>query len=120
MILAFGGYYFGYEVGIMNPMASPLGKIIYKLEGDDYTTFEADVNSFFALGALVAVGLVGPISNTIGRVRWLTIVEIVGVALGYVYTIENKTVLYIARIVSGIIAGSNAALGLVAISEMFP
>lgn len=30
-ILAFGGYYFGYEVGIMNPMALPLGKYVYEL-----------------------------------------------------------------------------------------
>ena len=119
-VLAFGGYYFGYEVGIMNPMAKPLGEYVYKLSGSDLDNFTANVNSFFTLGALVAVGLAGPISNAIGRVRWLIILELIAVSLGYVYTIENTTSLYVARAVSGMISGSNGALGLVTISEMFP
>jgi MFS family permease len=119
-ILAFGGYYFGYEVGIMNPMATPLGSLVYKLEGSALDSFRSNVNSFFTLGALVAVGLAGPLSNTIGRVRWLIILEVIAVGFGYVYTIENTTALYVARAVSGMIAGSNGALGLVTISEMFP
>lgn len=119
-VLAFGGYYFGYEVGIMNPMATPLGQLVYNLKDKELDNFRANVNSFFTLGALVAVGLAGPLSNTIGRVRWLIILELIAVSFGYVYTIENTTALYIARAVSGVIAGSNGALGLVTISEMFP
>ena len=120
MVLAFGGYYFGYEVGIMNPMASPLGKIVYGLDDKQYPDFEANVNSYFTIGALIAVGLAGPISNTVGRIRWLIALEVFGIALGYVYTMKSLTLLYLARAVSGIISGSNSALGLVAISEMFP
>jgi MFS family permease len=119
-VLAFGGYYFGYEVGIMNPMALPLGKYVYNLDTEAQKKFESNVNSFFTLGALVAVGLAGPLSNAIGRVRWLIILEIIGVCLGYAYTIKEVWVLYLARTISGVISGSNSALGLVAISEMFP
>jgi MFS family permease len=120
IILAFGGYYFGYEVGIMNPMADPLGKMVYNLTGDELKDFQANVNSFFTIGALIAVGVAGPLSNAIGRVRWLMILEVIGIALGYAYTIKNVYILYTARAISGIISGTNSALGLVAISEMFP
>lgn len=68
----------------------------------------------------MAVGLTGSLSNTIGRVRSLIILEIISVCFGYVYTIESTTALYISRTVTGFIAGSNTTLGLVAISEMFP
>lgn len=119
-VLAFGGYYFGYEVAIMNPMTEPLGKLIYNLEGDDFVDFKSYVNTFFTLGALIAVGLAGPLSNLIGRIRWLIILEVLSVALGYAYTVKSLPVLYIARTLSGMISGSNSALGLVAISEMFP
>lgn len=69
---------------------------------------------------MIAVGLAGPLSNTIGRVRWLIVLEAIGITLGYAYTIKSRMVLYIARALSGVISGSNSAIGLVAISEMFP
>ena len=119
-VLAFGGYYGGFCLGIMNPMAVPLGKNLYKLEGDDYKNFESNVNAYFTLGALVAVGLSGPLSNLIGRVRWMIVMEIVGIGLGYLYTIENVTALYVARCVSGVISSSGFTIGVIAIAEMFP
>ena len=120
ILLAFGGYYFGYEVAIMNPMADPLGQIVYNLKGGELKDFQSNINAAFTLGALVAVGLAGPLSNSIGRIRWLMILEMMGIGLGYVYTIKSVYVLYLARALSGVISGSNSALGLVAISEMFP
>jgi MFS family permease len=68
----------------------------------------------------VAVGLAGPLSNKIGRVRWLIILETISVFTGYLYTIKSTTILYICRAISGVVAGSNGALGIVAINEMFP
>ena len=117
--LALGGYYFGYYIGITNPMADPL-TTYYNIDKDSITGFKGNINSFFSLGAMVSVFLVGPLSNIIGRVRVLILAEVIGIITSYLYTIKSVPLLLTLRAVGGVITGINSGVGPVALSEMFP
>lgn len=115
-----GGYYFGYYIGIFNPLGDPLVEKVYGLSGDARLNLIGNINLFFTVGAAISVFISGPLSDFVGRIRLLLFLEFLAVGSCLAYTIESTTVLLTIRALSGIITGINAGLVPVALTEMFP
>ena len=120
-IIGFGCYYLGYYIGILNPMGNPLAKIVYKMEDkNEIASFVGNLNLYYSLGAMISVFVVGPLSDTIGRIKLLIICEVISIGTGYLYTIKSTTILLMTRAIGGVIAGLNSSAGPIALAEMFP
>ena len=121
MILAAGGYYFGYYVGIMNPLGTPLAKDVYDLKTKTQVDeFNGNVNFYFCIGTFIACFIAGILADAVGRIRVIMLTEVLCFVTSYLYTVQNLNVLYAVRFVSGLVTGMIAGVVPVALAEMFP
>lgn len=118
--LAMGGYYFGYYIGIFNPLGTPLVERVYNRTGDAKDDLVGSINLYFTLGAAISVFISGPLADFFGRIRLILFCEVIAVLTCALYWIESVPVLLGVRFLSGIITGINAGIVPVTLTEMFP
>ena len=69
VLVASGGAFFGYNLGIWNPIGTKLLKYQYGLTGEDNNQAIGNVNLLFAIGACIGCLSAGFAANAIGRFR---------------------------------------------------
>jgi len=82
-----GGYYFGYYMGIWNPLGEKHLRQNLKLDEDYINIYYGLINVCFAIGAMLGCLLGSIIATKIGRVRLLLITDIfsIFVTIGYMF-----------------------------------
>jgi MFS family permease len=118
LTISLGGYFF-FHVGIFNPMADPMATYTYNLSGKEKKDFVSRSNSFLLWGGAIGVLAIGSISDKLGRVKTLLYLEILSLITSGLFYLENIYLLYIARMLAGVICASNSTLGLITINEMY-
>lgn len=119
-LIASGGIFFGYYISVFNPMGTPLLKNVYHLNKEDKASALGNLNLLFSFGALVMVIFSGSISSRVGRTRSLLLAEILALLTLALYNIESLSCLYLARFISGFIAGLNTSIAQITLKELFP
>lgn len=121
LLVATGGYYFGFFVGVFNSLGSGILKNVYGFEDEaKLAVIIGRINMFFTVGNLIGVLIVTYLTNKIGRRRLLILSEILCFILYFCYTIENIHVLLGVRFLGGVAGGINSALVPIFITEMIP
>ncbi len=118
--LIFGNFWFGYGVGVLNPIGDIMLKKVYNIESEtERNTQSGYLNNFFALGALAGVLLAGNLSDIIGRRPVLYLTHLIAIGCGCLLLVENLTVLKFARALAGCVAGLYS-VGSVILAELLP
>lgn len=121
LTLSSGGFFFGYYIGILNPIGDLMLKQVYnKTEKSEMDSLNGLMNNLFSLGALAGVILAGFIADKFGRRAGLyfgDIMALLSVALYYLQTIPT---LLSARFASGCTSGLYVSMAAIVISELVP
>lgn len=121
ILIALGGYYFGFFVGVFNSLGSGILTNVYGIEDEArLAVINGRINMCFTFGSLSGVLIVTYMTNFIGRRRLLIVSEIFCLVLYFCYTIENLNVLLGVRFLCGMAGGINSAMVPIFITEMIP
>lgn len=123
-ILAFGNFWLGYHIGILNPLGDKMLEINYNYKGESHSSQREGLlgllNNLFSLGALAGVLLTGVLADKIGRLRCIKVADLLGMATAALFLIGTIHFLLIARTFAGIVAGIYSSIGSIIISELLP
>lgn len=121
LLLGCGGFYFGYGVGIFNPLGDIMLKQVYGFESDkDVELYSGLLNTFFSVGALAGVMVSGNLVDRFGRRPSMIATDIVVMACAGLYLIKNINVVLAARFLSGVLSGLYSSIGPVMMVELLP
>lgn len=121
LLVASGGYYFGFYIGVFNALGTELLIQVYNIPNEkEIRTTNGRINMFFTVGNLVGVLIVTYLTNKIGRRRLLILAELLGFLLFFAYTVQNLHVLLGVRFLCGVAGGVNSAIVPIFITEMIP
>ena len=90
-----GGYYFGYYMGIWNPLGEKYLRLVLKIDENDINLYYGLVNLMFAIGAAIGCTFGGVIADAIGRVSFLAFIDIFTVVVSAGYYVQKLWMLYI-------------------------
>ena len=124
IVLALGGFYFGYYLVIYNPLGYPVlvGVLGMNKEVDSskINTTLGLINFLFPIGALVSVILGGRLESKLGRRIILYSGEILALITLVIYMFPNIPMICIARFLSGLVTGINLESYTIIMAEILP
>jgi len=95
LMLGSGGYYFGYYMGIWNPLGAKHLRLNLKVEDDMIETYQGLINVFFAVGAMFGCITGSLLAVHIGRIRLIFYVDILSVIVVVGYMFPYLWLLYV-------------------------
>ena len=119
-MLGSGGYYFGYYLGIWNPLGQKHLRLNMNVDDSDIETYQGLINVFFAFGAMCGCLLGSVLALKIGRIRLLLLTDILSLITVVGYMWPELWLLYITLTSSGFCAGVLSSVGPMASSEILP
>lgn len=127
LVLALSNFWFGYEIGIFNPVGDKMliAKYGYEegTEGDAKSkrdTILGLLNNVFSVGALFGVLMAGPLADKLGRKPVTYISDLLAILCAALFFVVQIEILMIARFMAGIVAGLYNAIGAVILAELMP
>lgn len=121
LTLASGGFYFGYYVGILNPMGELMLKKIYnQTDQQEIDSTSGLLNNLFSLGALAGVLLAGLLADKIGRRPVMYMTDAIALLCSVLFYLQTLPLLMVGRFVSGAVAGLYTSVGAIILSELMP
>lgn len=121
VIVATGGYYFGFFVGVFNVLSTPLVTKVYGMtDPQKIANANGNISSLFTFGNLIGAVIIIIGTDFIGRRRLLIISELCAFFLFFAYRIENYQALLVCRLICGILAAVNSTIVPIYITEMIP
>jgi hypothetical protein len=105
LMLGSGGYYFGYYMGIWNPLGQKHLRLNLSVDDDFVETAQGLINLFFAVGAMFGCLFGSVLAVKIGRIRLIFLVDILSLVTVVGYMFPYLWLLYETLVSSGFIAG---------------
>jgi hypothetical protein len=105
IMLGSGGYYFGYYMGIWNPLGQKHLRLNLGVEDDFIETAQGLINVFFAVGAMFGCLFGSFLAVHIGRIRLIFYVDILSLVTVVGYMFPYLWLLYVTLVSSGFVAG---------------
>jgi MFS family permease len=117
---ALGAFYFGYEMGVMNPLQFYLELDIYHWDDKSASFYIGMLSAFLPLGAIPGAFFSGKIAAYFGRRYACMICDAIAM-VGLVLTlVVNLPTMAIGRFICGISVGINSVLVPLYINEISP
>lgn len=121
ILVASGGYYFGFFAGAFNSLGTELLKNVYGItEKSEITSVNSRITMFFTIGNLFGVLIVTYLTDRIGRRKLLILSEMICFVLFFGYLVENLWCLLAVRFFGGLVGGINCAMVPIYITEVIP
>jgi MFS family permease len=105
LMLGSGGYYFGYYMGIWNPLGQKHLRLNLGVEVDFIETAQGLINVCYAVGAMFGCLFGSVLAVRIGRIRLIFLVDILSLVTVVGYMFPYLWLLYVTLVSSGFIAG---------------
>jgi hypothetical protein len=105
LMLGSGGYYFGYYMGIWNPLGQKHLRKNLGVEDDFIETAQGLINVCYAVGAFIGCLFGSYLAVYIGRIRLIFYVDILSLITVVGYMFPYLWLLYVTLVSSGFIAG---------------
>jgi SP family arabinose:H+ symporter-like MFS transporter len=105
LMLGSGGYYFGYYMGIWNPLGQKHLRLNLGVEDDFIETAQGLINVCYAVGAMFGCLFGSFLAVHIGRIRLIFYVDILSLVTVIGYMFPYLWLLYVTLVSSGFIAG---------------
>lgn len=125
--LVFGNYWFGYAIGILNPIGVKMLVAKYDYDGGDSEEAQSKrdnilglMNNVFSIGALVGVLVTGGLADKLGRRTVMYITDILAIICAVMLFIIHLPTLICSRFLAGVVAGLYNAIGAVILAELMP
>lgn len=122
LVLGFGGYFFGYSLGVISPVAKPYFYHVLEIK-QDKKTFDhviGNANLFYSLGGMISVLFLGTIIKYLGRIRTLIIAEALAVVTSLLFLIPNLYLFYALRALSGVVSVMSIVSSTIYLTELMP
>ena len=120
ILLSISNLHMSYFISIFNPLGLPLLQGYYGLDDANTDIFNGNLALFFSSGAFLGTTFLGKMSDAIGRLRMLIMIETASAIICLMYSIPNLYVLQFTRFLSGFVGGVNNPLSGIILVEMLP
>ena len=124
VVLAAGGFYFGYYIACMNALSKPIleGVLGYDpvADLDLLNTLNGLVNLLFGVGAFIGVVTAGELAKWFGRIPLLYSGEVIALLNLVPSLIKGIVPFLISRTISGLVAGINVSIYSIILAELLP
>lgn len=120
LVLASGGFFFGYHIGILNPLGDIVLIDVYKLSGQQVVDAKGLLNSLFCIGVMIGVLGTGVLADKVGRRPVYYASDVVAIVAAGLFLIEDLKILYLARFVVGLASGLMVPSTSIILSELLP
>lgn len=120
LVLASGGFFFGYHIGVLNPLGEVLLVDVYNLSGQRKIDVNGLLNSLFCIGVMIGVLGTGVLADKIGRRPVYYASDFVAIIAAGLFLVQKLEILYLARFVIGLASGLMVPSSSIIMSELLP
>ena len=93
---------------------------MYGYSTDEKDIVVSNVNMLFSIGALIGVSISGKLSECYGRRKMIIIYDVLAIVVSISYSVQDTYVLYLTRLITGIVGPGGFTLSNIMQSELFP
>lgn len=121
LLLSSTALFFGYNIGIFNSFFKPFIEEVYNIRNpDEQEKIKANINFSFLVGGTFACLFSSFLIEALGRFRFLLLISLSIILVGFGLMIQGVTILYACRLVSGFIACASTMICPLMIKELIP
>lgn len=118
---ALGAFFFGYNMGDLNPLQNYLQNTVYREQmGDETDLYIGMIGAFVSAGAIPGAVLGGKFANQFGRKNAMIVTDFIGLIGVALTLIDQLSFLLVGRIICGFAVGLNSSIVPLFINEVSP
>lgn len=121
VMLSSTAFFFGFNVGIFNPFTEPfLDKVHNVTKREEIDSIQSKINFFFVVGGTLACLFSSFLIERLGRYRFLLLVSLSQITIGFGYMIQSLSLLYLFRMAAGFFSTASTFICPMMINEVVP
>jgi hypothetical protein len=121
VLLSSTALFFGFSVGIFNPFAGPFLRYTQNIHDEkEIEAIQSKINFFMVVGGTLACFVSSFLIEKLGRYRFLLLVSLGQILVGFGYMIPSLTLLYIFRVAAGFLSTASTFICPLMINEVVP